>query len=40
MMIERNIKTVIVTGPTGAVGTALCSRLLQAGSAAPAARGP
>ena len=31
MMIERNIKTVIVTGPTGAVGTALCSRLLQAG---------
>lgn len=25
MMIERNIKTVIVTGPTGAVGTALCS---------------
>ena len=32
MMIERNIKTVIVTGPTGAVGTALCSRLLQAGS--------
>ena len=31
MMIERNIKTAIVTGPTGAVGTALCSRLLQAG---------
>lgn len=31
MMIERNIKTVIVTGPTGAVGTALCSRLLQVG---------
>ena len=31
MMIERNIKTVIVTGPTGAVGTALCNRLLQAG---------
>lgn len=31
MMIERNIKTIIVTGPTGAVGTALCSRLLQAG---------
>ena len=23
MMIERNIKTVIVTGPTGAVGTCL-----------------
>lgn len=46
MMIERNIKTVIVTGPTGAVGTALCSRLLQAGctvvAALPprAARGP
>ena len=31
MVIERNIKTVIVTGPTGAVGTALCSQLLQAG---------
>lgn len=29
--IERQIQTVIVTGPTGAVGTALCSRLLQAG---------
>lgn len=29
--IERQIQTAIVTGPTGAVGTALCSRLLQAG---------
>lgn len=30
-MTERTIKTAVVTGPTGAVGTALCERLLQAG---------
>lgn len=27
--MKRNIKTAVITGPTGAVGTALCKKLLQ-----------
>ena len=30
-MIERNIRSAVVTGPTGAVGTALCGELLADG---------
>ena len=30
-MIDRNIQTAVITGPTGAIGTALCRRLAQAG---------
>lgn len=30
-MIDRDIKTAVVTGPTGAIGTALCSKLLSEG---------
>lgn len=29
--IQRNIRTAVVTGPTGAIGTALCAKLLQEG---------
>lgn len=30
-MIERDLKAAVVTGPTGAIGTALCEKLLQEG---------
>lgn len=30
-MIERELHTAVITGPTGAIGTALCQRLLDAG---------
>ncbi len=30
-MKQRSIRTAVITGPTGAVGTALCERLLDAG---------
>ena len=32
-IMKRELKTAVVTGPTGAIGVALCERLLQEGLA-------